>query len=135
MPSFVRDGPGPGLVQWKQSRRAGVRPFSPSVESRARRGTSLRRQHGEPVATRQNGAMPRRHTSRTTPARARDDSRPPGVGAHSRRDGTAKTPYMSRGEALSVADERLHEAGVQLDVYCCGVCGAWHLGKPFGADD
>jgi hypothetical protein len=37
---------------------------------------------------------------------------------------------MSRGEALSVADERFGEVGVRLDVYRCPVCSAWHLGNP-----
>lgn len=37
---------------------------------------------------------------------------------------------MSRGEALSVAEERFREAGVRLDVYRCATCGAWHLGNP-----
>jgi hypothetical protein len=37
---------------------------------------------------------------------------------------------MSRGEALSVAEERSHETGAQLEVYRCSVCSAWHLGNP-----
>ena len=61
--------------------------------------------------------------------------RPPSPGAHWRRDGSAKTPYMSRGEALSVAEERSRETGLALDVYRCGVCSAWHMGNPLGRDD
>ncbi len=42
---------------------------------------------------------------------------------------------MSRGEALSVAEERLQDAGVHLDVYRCSVCSAWHMGNPLERDD
>ena len=52
-----------------------------------------------------------------------------------RRDGTSKTSYMSRGEALSVAEERKLETGLQLDVYRCLVCSAWHMGNPLERDD
>ncbi len=76
--------------------------------------------------------MPRRHTSRTRSRRDQDDQRPSGLGAHARRDGTAKTAYMSRGEALSVAEERSRESGLRLDVYQCAVCSAWHMGSPPG---
>jgi hypothetical protein len=41
---------------------------------------------------------------------------------------------MSRGEAHSVADERRREAGVELDVYRCSTCSAWHLGRPVERD-
>ncbi len=88
------------------------------------------------MTRRQNGGdappTPFSHSWRT---RARDDHRPSGLGSHARRDGTAKTSYMSRGEADAVADERWHEAGVRLDVYRCGVCAAWHLGNRFDGED
>jgi hypothetical protein len=42
---------------------------------------------------------------------------------------------MSRGEALSVAEERSRETGLELDVYRCPVCSAWHMGNPMGRDD
>jgi hypothetical protein len=41
---------------------------------------------------------------------------------------------MSRGEALSVAEERMREAGRKLDVYRCAVCSAWHMGNPIERD-
>jgi hypothetical protein len=37
---------------------------------------------------------------------------------------------MSRGEALSVAEESSHETGLELEVYRCAECSAWHLGNP-----
>jgi hypothetical protein len=52
-----------------------------------------------------------------------------------RRDGTPKTAYMSRGEALSVAEEWSRENGLRLDAYACTVCSAWHLGNPLESDD
>ncbi len=42
---------------------------------------------------------------------------------------------MSRGEALSVAEERSRETGLELDVYRCAVCSAWHMGNPLGRDE
>jgi hypothetical protein len=41
-----------------------------------------------------------------------------------------KAAYMSRGEALSVAEEQSLESGLQLEVYQCAECSAWHLGTP-----
>lgn len=82
--------------------------------------------------------MPRRRTPRTPSGRARDNVRPPGLGglgSHWRRDGTAKDSYMSQGEALSVAEERSRETGLQLEVYRCTVCAAWHMGNPIGRND
>jgi hypothetical protein len=74
--------------------------------------------------------MPRRRNPRTPPRRAQDDERLPGAGSHWRRDGTSKVAYMSRGEALLVAEERSRETGLSLDVYECPVCSAWHMGNP-----
>ncbi|HWF14715.1 MAG TPA: hypothetical protein VG244_00900 [Acidimicrobiales bacterium] len=83
--------------------------------------------------------MPRRHGSRHLPTRARartDAENPePRRGSHWQADGTAKTSYMSRGEAHSVAHERLADVGVELDAYRCATCSAWHLGKPAERDD
>jgi hypothetical protein len=42
---------------------------------------------------------------------------------------------MSRGEALSVAEERSRESALELDVYRCSVCSAWHLGNPLERGD
>ena len=42
---------------------------------------------------------------------------------------------MSRGEALSVAEEWSRENGLQLDAYRCTVCSAWHLGNPVDGHD
>ena len=48
---------------------------------------------------------------------------------HWRADGQPKSAYRSQGEALSVADERRSESGVDLDAYRCEICGSWHLGS------
>jgi hypothetical protein len=74
--------------------------------------------------------MPRRNTPRTAARRAEEDPRPSGLGSHRRRDGTTKAAYMSRGEALSVAEEQSLESGLELQVYRCAECSAWHLGTP-----
>jgi hypothetical protein len=42
---------------------------------------------------------------------------------------------MSRGEALSVAEEQSLDGGLQLEVYQCAECSAWHLGTPFDRGD
>ena len=42
---------------------------------------------------------------------------------------------MSRGEALSVAEEWSRENGLELDAYRCAVCSAWHLGNPVDGDN
>ena len=48
--------------------------------------------------------------------------------SHWRADGTAKTSYRSQAEALSVADERKQDVGVELSAYPCEFCSGWHLG-------
>ena len=53
-------------------------------------------------------------------------------GEHWRADGAPKTAYRTQGEALSVADERRQDAGVELAVYRCGLCTAWHMGSAEG---
>jgi hypothetical protein len=75
------------------------------------------------------GLMARRN-SQSSSGRVPVDRRPQGPGSHWRRDGTSKTSYMSRGEALSVAEESSRETGLQLEVYRCAECSAWHLGNP-----
>ena len=56
----------------------------------------------------------------------------PSLGAHWRADGTPKIAYGSQGEALAVADERRAETGVDLSVYRCDFCSAWHMGNAEG---
>jgi hypothetical protein len=56
------------------------------------------------------------------------------LGSHWRDDGAPKTAYVSQGEALSVADERRQDTGVELAVYRCEVCSAWHMGKQSGRE-
>jgi len=58
-----------------------------------------------------------------------DDGRPRRLGPHWRADGTPKAGYLSQGEALSVAEERRHETGIDLGVYRCDVCACWHMGS------
>jgi hypothetical protein len=49
--------------------------------------------------------------------------------SHWREDGQPKVAYASRTEALIVAGERAEESGVELSVYRCGFCHAWHMGR------
>jgi hypothetical protein len=73
---------------------------------------------------------PRRGGRRISPGdRPRDAVRPVSLGAHWRADGQPKSAYRSQGEALSVADERRAESGVDLNVYRCEICRSWHLGS------
>jgi len=51
------------------------------------------------------------------------------LGSHWRADGAPKSTYLTQGEALSVAEERRHETGVELSVYQCDVCAGWHMGN------
>lgn len=50
-------------------------------------------------------------------------------GSHWRADGQPKSAYASQGEALSMADERRADSGVELNVYQCEICARWHLGS------
>ncbi len=43
-----------------------------------------------------------------------------------------KTAYRSQAEALSVADERRDDTGLELNVYRCDFCSAWHMGNAEG---
>ncbi len=45
-------------------------------------------------------------------------------------DGLPKTAYRSQSDALTAALVRGQESGVELNVYRCDVCAAWHMGKP-----
>jgi hypothetical protein len=81
--------------------------------------------------SKQNGPVPRRHTTRKGRGRrADDDHRVPGLGSHWRADGLPKASYASQGDALTAALVRKQESGVVLDVYRCDVCSAWHMGNP-----
>jgi hypothetical protein len=119
-------------VGW--SGRAGVRLLSPSVESTAPRD------HFEPLTRRfaavsrlsiREGPMPRRNNPRS---RRRPESpakeRIAGLGSHWRADGAPKTAYRNQGDALTAALVRRQESGVELNVYRCDVCSAWHMGNP-----
>ena len=63
-----------------------------------------------------------------------DDHRPPGTGTHWRADGRPKAAYPTQRDALSVADERRYDTGVELVAYRCDTCSAWHLGNPAGRE-
>jgi hypothetical protein len=62
----------------------------------------------------------------------RDLDRAFSPGAHWRADGAPKTTYSSQIDALSMADERRHETGVDLNVYQCDYCSGWHMGSSGG---
>ena len=86
-------------------------------------------------ANRQNAPMARRRRDRRSERRrSGEDDRIPGLGSHWRSDGVAKTGYRSQSDALVAADMRRQESGVDLNVYRCDVCSAWHMGKPNGRD-
>jgi hypothetical protein len=76
--------------------------------------------------------MPRR---KRNPSRAHIDAdRSQGLGAHWRADGAPKNGYRTRGDALAVAFERQQDTGVELNVYRCDFCSAWHMGNPGGRE-
>jgi hypothetical protein len=79
----------------------------------------------------QNGPMPRRNSARKRHGQQTDgDHRVPGLGSHWRADGLPKAAYASQGDALTAALVRRQESGVELTVYRCDVCSAWHMGNP-----
>jgi hypothetical protein len=48
---------------------------------------------------------------------------------HHGADGRPKTGFTSQGEAERAAfDRRLHD-GIDLEVYRCSLCSAWHLAR------
>ena len=63
-----------------------------------------------------------------------DGGSPRRLGPHWRADGAPKAAYVTQGEALSVADERRRETGVELSVYRCEVCAGWHMARDTGRD-
>lgn len=88
----------------------------------------------EPSAPRtdnhQNGRVPRRNNARKSQKQpAEGCNRIAGLGSHWRADGLPKTPYPSQDDALTAALVREQETGVELNVYRCDVCAAWHMGK------
>jgi hypothetical protein len=82
--------------------------------------------------------MPRRKSARAKAKERRQEShnhRIEGLGSHWRADGLPKTPYMSEADALTAVLVRRQESGVELNVYRCDFCSAWHMGNPRrGAD-
>ncbi len=81
------------------------------------------------------GPMPRRNNPRNTqrPESPAKD-RPSGLGTLWRADGAPKTPYRTQSDALTAALVRRQESGVDLNVYRCDVCSAWHMGNPTRGD-
>jgi hypothetical protein len=77
--------------------------------------------------------MPRRNNAPKSQGReAEGAGRIAGLGSHWRADGQQKTAYRSQRDALTAALLRRQESGVELDVYRCDVCAAWHMGNPRG---
>ena len=76
--------------------------------------------------------MPRRKSNRGRPRI--DTARPQGLGAHWRADGAPKNGYRTQRDALAVALERQQDTGVELNVYRCDFCSAWHMGNPSGRE-
>jgi hypothetical protein len=84
-------------------------------------------------ASRQNDPMPRRNKVRKSESRPTEDTnRIAGLGSHWRADGNPKAVYRSQGDALTAALVRRQESGVELNVYRCDVCAAWHMGNTRG---
>jgi len=84
-------------------------------------------------ASRQNDPMPRRNKARKSESRQTEDShRIVGLGSHWRADGNPKAAYRSQSDALTAALVRRQESGVELSVYRCDVCAAWHMGNTRG---
>jgi hypothetical protein len=78
--------------------------------------------------------VPRSRRGRSHPPPPATTSQQASHRSHWRADGAPKSAYRSQGEALSVADERRQESGVDLNAYRCEVCSAWHLGNSDGRD-
>jgi hypothetical protein len=49
--------------------------------------------------------------------------------SHWRADGQPKVRYSTQRDALSAADERGEESGVELGAYQCDFCHGWHMGR------
>lgn len=56
----------------------------------------------------------------------------PGQGprAHVDSHGNAKVAYSTQDHALARARVLARQQGWPVDVYPCGTCPAWHLGRP-----
>jgi len=81
-------------------------------------------------ASHKNDPMPRRNKARRSENRQTGDSnRIAGLGSHWRADGHPKAAYRSQGDALTAALVRREKTGVELSVYRCDVCAAWHMGN------
>jgi hypothetical protein len=114
------------------SRRAGFDPIIP-----------LRRIQGAPgpwdrkailgiarPTSRQNGHVPRRNNARKAQGKHTGATdRIASLGEHWRADGLPKTGYAKQTDALTAALMRRQESGVELNVYRCDVCAAWHMGN------
>jgi hypothetical protein len=130
---FVNPGhTGAGRVKGVLTRP--VRPLFPLRRIMARRGASGARKRPSswpgagPRLGRHNVAMAR-HKSGRKGKRVWPTGPPPqSHRSHWRADGAPKTAYRSQRDALSAADERRQESGVDLNVYRCEICSAWHLG-------
>jgi hypothetical protein len=81
--------------------------------------------------SRQNGRVPRRNNARRDERpQAEGSGRTSGLGSHWRADGLPKSAFATQNDALTAALIRRQESGVDLNVYRCDVCSAWHMGKP-----
>jgi len=75
--------------------------------------------------------MPRRNKAQKSQGKGAEGiNRMAGLGSHWRADGQPKTAYRSQSDALTASLVRSQESGVELDVYRCDVCAAWHMGNP-----
>jgi hypothetical protein len=75
--------------------------------------------------------VPRKNSARSGQRhQTKDAPRVQGLGSHWRADGLPKAAYDSQGDALTAALVRRQESGMELNVYRCDVCSAWHMGNP-----
>jgi hypothetical protein len=82
------------------------------------------------LASQQNDAVPRRKNGRRNHGTQADEHRMAGLGSHWRADGLPKAAYASQADALTAALMRRQESGLDLEVYRCDICSAWHMGNP-----
>ena len=75
------------------------------------------------VVGRHNGVMARRKRDRIGRQLPVTAPRQQSHRSHWRADGAPKTAYRSQSDALSVADERRMDAGVELNVYAASLLG------------
>jgi hypothetical protein len=74
------------------------------------------------AASRRGGQRPRRTTE--------PSADPPRE--HWRADGRPKHRFATQAEANRSSLRLRLEEGADLDPYCCGICGGWHLGNKAG---